>query len=79
MAYELREAAPRFSENEGIGQELDLFVSGQSGPEEGQGKLEASIDGDEEALLRAWLRETGYIDDAWAEKLLGKGERSEKT
>jgi len=39
--------------------------------------LEHTID--HESLLRAWLAETGHIDDEWAEKILGKEGNSKET
>lgn len=77
--YESSQAISWFPEGSETQAEPEPSSVGQDGSEDGHSAIEALISEDQQTPLRSWLMETGPIEHAWAEKLLGKRERSEKT
>ena len=57
---------------------LHVHGSKESG-KDALGSLPQDMAKGDEELLKAWLGETGHLDDAWAEKLLGRRAMDDET
>lgn len=78
ITYEASDDVPWSGQYGEVQEGVESHSLGQNGEERGTSNVEGSHDFDEDVLLKEWLSRTGHVEDAWAEKLLGKRQSNEE-
>ena len=78
MTDDLSEGAYWLPEHEDPIEKAESTGFDQNGPDDEMAEFEASVAGNEEALLIEWMKESDHIDDPWVKRLLEKKRTSEE-